>query len=198
MFEYFRGKLALATPTKAVIDINGIGYAIQISLKTFQKLPQLESDVLIYVAPVIREDEHTLYGFLTLEEKNLFYQLTSVSGVGPKTAVTILGHVDVVDFQLAVMQGNAALLSKMPGIGKKTAERLVMELKDKFQNTLTSTPNSNISLLNRSAATDAISTLINLGYHPLDAQKRVQKTQETHSKELSLSELITIALRVKV
>ena len=196
MFEYFRGKLALATPTKAVIDINGVGYAIQISLKTFQKLPQLETDVLIYVAPVIREDEHTLYGFLTLEEKNLFYQLTSVSGVGPKTAVTILGHVDVVDFQLAVMQGNAALLSKMPGIGKKTAERLVMELKDKFQNTPASTPNSNISLASRSAATDAVSALINLGYHPLDAQKRVQKTQEAHKKELSLSELITHSLRV--
>lgn len=198
MFEYFRGKLALATPTKAVVDINGVGYAIQISLKTFQKLPQLESNVMIYVAPVIREDEHTLYGFLTLEEKNLFYQLTSVSGVGPKTAVTILGHVDVTDFQLAVMQGNAALLSKMPGIGKKTAERLVMELKDKFQNTPSPTPNSNISLTNRSAATDAVSALINLGYHPLDAQKRVQKTQEAHKKELSLSELITHSLRVNL
>lgn len=198
MFEYFRGKLTLATPTKAVVDINGVGYAIQISLKTFQKLPQLESNIMIYVAPVIREDEHTLYGFLTLEEKNLFYQLTSVSGVGPKTAVTILGHVDVVDFQLAVMQGNAALLSKMPGIGKKTAERLVMELKDKFQNTTPSTSNSNISVSSRSTATDAVSALINLGYHPLDAQKRVQKTQESQNKELSLSELITQALRVNL
>lgn len=195
MFEYFRGKLTLATPTKAVIDIGGIGYAIHISLKTYQKLPQIGTELFIYVAPVIREDEHILFGFLTIEEKNLFHHLTSVSGVGPKTAVTILGNVDVLDFQLAVMQGNAALLSKIPGIGKKTAERLVMELKDKFQGVSQTTLNSNISLSHGSIASDAVSALINLGYHPLDAQKRVKKTQEAQSKELSLSELITSALR---
>src|SRR5690348_3549428 len=113
MFEYFRGKLVQATPTKAVVDIGGIGYAIQISLKTYQKLPQVGSEVFLYVAPIIREDEHTLCGFLTIEEKNLFHHLTSVSGVGPKTAVGILGNIDVADFQLAVLQGNAALLSKI-------------------------------------------------------------------------------------
>jgi len=197
MFEYFRGKLVSSTPTKAVIDIGGIGYAIQISLKTFQKLPQIGSEVFLYVAPIIREDEHTLCGFLTIEEKNLFHQLTSVSGVGPKTAVGILGHVDVTDFQLAVLQGNAALLSKIPGIGKKTAERLVMELKDKFQGITRTGLNSNIPLSSGSLVSDAVSALINLGYHPLEAQKRVQKSQESQSKELSLSELITKALRME-
>lgn len=195
MFEYFRGKLVQSTPTKAVLDIHGIGYAIQISLKTYQKLPQVGSEVFLYVAPIIREDEHTLCGFLTIEEKNLFHHLTSVSGVGPKTAVGILGNVDVTDFQLAVLQGNSALLSKIPGIGKKTAERLVMELKDKFQGMSKTDLNPNISLTGGSVASDAVSALINLGYHPLDAQKRVKKTQDTHSKELSLSELITSALR---
>ncbi len=195
MFEYFRGKLVQSTPTKAVLDIGGIGYAIQISLKTYQRLPQIGTEMLIYVAPVIREDDHTLYGFLTIEEKNLFYHLTSVSGVGPKTAVGILGHVDVADFQLAVLQGNAALLSKVPGIGKKTAERLVMELKDKFQSGMQTTSNSNISLSNGSLASDAISALINLGYHPLEAQKRVKRIQDQDSKELTLSELISSALR---
>lgn len=195
MFEYFRGKLVSSTPTKAVIDIGGIGYAIQISLKTFQKLPQIGSEVFLYVAPIIREDEHTLCGFLTIEEKNLFHQLTSVSGVGPKTAVGILGHVDVTDFQLAVLQGNAALLSKIPGIGKKTAERLVMELKDKFQGISRTEPSSNISLSNGSIVSDAISALINLGYHPLDAQKRVNKVHESLSGTATLSQLITHSLR---
>ncbi|MGD0664231.1 MAG: Holliday junction branch migration protein RuvA [Rhabdochlamydiaceae bacterium] len=195
MFEYFRGKLVSSTPTKAVIDIGGIGYAIQISLKTFQKLPQIGSEVFLYVAPIIREDEHTLCGFLTIEEKNLFHQLTSVSGVGPKTAVGILGHVDVTDFQLAVLQGNAALLSKIPGIGKKTAERLVMELKDKFQGIARTELNSNISLSNGSIVSDAISALINLGYHPLDAQKRVNKVHESLSGTATLSQLITHSLR---
>ncbi len=195
MFEYFRGKLTLATPTKAVIDINGIGYAIQISLKTYQKLPQIGTETLIYVAAVIREDDHALYGFLTIEEKTLFHVLTGISGIGPKTAVGILGHVDIADFQLAVLQGNAALLSKIPGIGKKTAERLVMELKDKFQNTAPTSLNSNISLNKGTPTSDAISALINLGYHPLDAQKRVNKVQENLSDKASLSDLITMALR---
>lgn len=190
MFEYFRGTLMQATPNRAVLDIGGIGYAIQISPKTYQKLPQINTEVFLYVAPIIREDEHILFGFLTLEEKNLFHQLTSVSGVGPKTAVTILGHVEAADLQLAILQGNTSLLSKIPGIGKKTAERLVMELKDKFSN-----HNSTISLSKGTTAADAVSALIHLGYHPLDAQKRVKKTQEAHNKELSLSELITCALQ---
>ena len=198
MFEYFRGKLIQATPTKVVLDVGGVGYAIQISLKTYQKLPHIGSDVFLYVAPIIREDEHTLCGFLTIEEKNLFHHLTSVSGVGPKTAVGILGNVDVTDFQLAVIQGNSLLLSKIPGIGKKTAERLVMELKDKFQGVSHTTLNSNISSTKGTVTSDAVSALINLGYHPLEAQKRVKETQNTHSNELSLSELITNALRLEV
>lgn len=193
MFEYFRGPLVQSTPTKAVIEINGIGYAIQISLKTFQKLPQIGTQTLIYVAPVIREDEHILYGFLTIEEKNLFYLLTSVSGVGPKTAVGILGNVEISDFQFAILQGNAALLSKIPSVGKKTAERLVVELKDKFQGA--ATINSNISLSSGTVTSDAISALINLGYHPLEAQKKVKKIQDAQTKDLSLSELISNALK---
>jgi holliday junction DNA helicase RuvA len=194
MFEFFRGKLVQATPTKAIIDIGGVGYAIQISVKTYQNLPQINTEVFIYTAPVIREDEHILYGFLTLEEKNLFHHLTSVSGVGPKTAVAILGHVDVADFQLAVLQANSALLSKIPGIGKKTAERLIIELKDKFQG-LSRSESSTLATRGGSVATDAISALINLGYHPLDAQKRVKRVQE-EAKDLSLSDIITQALRV--
>jgi holliday junction DNA helicase RuvA len=195
MFEFFRGKLVQATPTKAIIDIGGVGYAIQISLKTYQRLPQVNTEVFIYAAPVIREDEHILYGFLTIEEKNLFHHLTSVSGVGPKTAVAILGHVDVADFQLAVLQANSALLSKIPGIGKKTAERLIIELKDKFQAISRSDMTSNLSSGENSVTGDAISALINLGYHPLDAQKRVKKILNDHPEEPSLSELITAALR---
>jgi holliday junction DNA helicase RuvA len=195
MFEFFRGKLVQATPTKAVIDIGGIGYAIHISIKTYQRLPQLNTEVMIYTAPVIREDEHILYGFLSMEEKNLFHHLTSVNGVGPKTAVGILGHVDVADFQLAILQGNSALISKIPGIGKKTAERLILDLKDKFQNISRSDVTPGPALKGGSLAADAVSALINLGYHPLEAQKRVNKAQDGEKKELSLGDLITSALR---
>ncbi len=192
MFEFIRGKMVQSHPSKAVVDVGGLGYKIVISLKTFQKLPSLGGEVFFYVAPIIREDEHTLYGFLELDEKRLFEQIIAISGIGPKTAIGILGHVDIADFQLAVLQANTALLSKVPGIGKKTAERLVMELKDKFDapsSTSLSTPAVS------SVMGDAISALTNLGYHPLDAQKAVKKILSTHQKEPTLSELISGALR---
>jgi holliday junction DNA helicase RuvA len=193
MFEYIRGKLVQATPSKAVVDVGGVGYGLIISLKTFQKMPTLNEQVLFYVAPVIREDGHYLFAFLSLEDRNLFEQLISVNGVGPKTAIGILGHVDIADFQMAILQANTALLSKIPGIGKKTAERLVIELKDKF--TKASPASLGLPMGGNSVTSDAISALINLGYHPLDAQKAIKKVLSIHEKEPSLSELITGALR---
>lgn len=194
MFEFIRGKMVQSHPSKAVVDVGGVGYGMVISLKTFQKLPAIGSEVFFYVAPIIREDEHALYGFLELEEKKLFEQLIGITGVGPKTAIGILGHVDIADFQLAIVQANTALLSKVPGIGKKTADRLIIELKDKFSTT-SSTTSVPAGATSNSVASDAISALINLGYHPLDAQKAVKKILSLHSKEPTLSELITGALR---
>ena len=193
MFEFIRGKMVQSIPSRAVVDVNGVGYGLVISLKTFQKLPHIGSEVLFYVSPVIREDGHFLYGFLTAEDKNFFEQLISINGVGPKTAIGILGHVDIADFQMAVIQGNIALLSKVPGIGKKTAERLIIELKDKF--TRSSGSSSSLSSGGNTVAADAISALINLGYHPLDAQKAIKKVLSHHEKEPTLSELISGALR---
>ena len=192
MFEFIRGKLVQSIPSKAVVDVNGVGYGIVISLKTFQKLPNIGSEVFFYVAPIIREDEHTLYGFLELDEKRMFEQIIAISGIGPKTAIGILGHVDIADFQLAVIQANTVLLSKIPGIGKKTAERLVMELKDKFDSSASTSHSTSTA---PSVMGDAISALINLGYHPLDAQKAVKKIISTHQKEPTLPELISGALR---
>src|SRR5689334_16991211 len=102
MFEFVRGKLVQAGPSKAIIDVGGIGYGITISLKTFSKLPSIESEVFLYVVPIIRENEHVLYGFLSVDEKKLFEQIISISGIGPKTAIGILGHVEIGDFQVAI------------------------------------------------------------------------------------------------
>ena len=191
MFEFIRGKLVQALPSKAVIDVNGVGYRLVISLKTFQKMPQIGHEAFFYVSPVVREDGHFLFGFLTLEDRDIFEMLISVNGVGPKTAIGILGHVDIADFQMAIVQANTALLSKIPGIGKKTAERLVIELKDRFNKDAAMNPPQAAS----NVASDAISALINLGYHPLDAQKAIKKVLSVHQKEPTLSELITGALR---
>ncbi len=195
MYEFIRGKMVQSIPSRAVVDVGGVGYGIVISLKTFSKLPNIGTEVFFYVAHIVREDGHYLYGFLSLDDKKLFEQLISISGVGPKTAIGILGHVDIGDFQMAVVQGNAALLSKVPGIGKKTAERLIIELKDKFNNISHTGTSGHSGVQGSSVITDAISALINLGYHPLEAQKAIKKVVSLHEKEPSLSELISGALR---
>jgi holliday junction DNA helicase RuvA len=195
MYEFIRGKIVQSIPSKAVVDVGGVGYGLVISLKTFQKLPNIGSEVFFYVSHIVREDGHYLYGFLALDDKKLFEQLISISGVGPKTAIGILGHIDIGDFQMAVVQGNAALLSKVPGIGKKTSERLIIELKDKFNNISHAGTSGHSAAQGNSVAGDAISALINLGYHPLDAQKAIKKVLSLHEKEPSLSELISGALR---
>ena len=195
MYEFIRGKMVQSIPSKAIVDVGGIGYGLVISLKTFQKLPNIGAEVFFYVSHIVREDGHYLYGFLSLDDKKLFEQLISISGVGPKTAIGILGHVDIGDFQIAIVQGNAALLSKVPGIGKKTSERLIIELKDKFSNI----SSSGLACLQECreipSSADAISALINLGYHPLEAQKAIKKVLSLHEKEPTLSELISGALR---
>ncbi len=189
MFEFLRGKLVSSSPIKVVIDVAGVGYGINISLKTFQQLPAIGSDLLLHVVPIIREDGHSLFGFFTKEEILFFKELLSVNGIGPKLAMVILGHIGIIDFQTAVIQGNISVLSKIPGIGKKTAERAVVELKNKFH--ITPTP----QLPNNDTITDAISALINLGYSQLEAQKAIQKVVASQKKDLLLSELITGALR---
>jgi Holliday junction DNA helicase RuvA len=195
MYEFIRGKMVQSIPSRAVVDVGGVGYGLVISLKTFQKLPNIGAEVFFYVSHIVREDGHYLYGFLSLDDKKLFEQLISISGVGPKTAIGILGHVDIGDFQMAIVQGNAALLSKVPGIGKKTSERLIIELKDKFTNISHSGTSGHSGVQGNSVVADAISALINLGYHPLEAQKAIKKVVSLHEKEPSLSELISGALR---
>jgi Holliday junction DNA helicase RuvA len=197
MFEYIRGKLVGAAPNKAVVEVHGIGYGILIALNTYGRLPQVGQDVMFYVAPVVREDAHLLYGFLTQGERELFEKFTQVSGIGPKTALALIGHMEITDLQMAIMHGNISLLSKVPGIGKKTAERLVIEMRDKV------TASSSTSLMAadidgaKGVVADAISALVNLGYHPINAQKAVKQAlgEKSNKSEPQLGQLITLALR---
>lgn len=198
MFEYIRGKLAGATPHKAIIDVNGIGYGVLIALNTYSRLPQVGQELLLYVAPIVREDAHLLYGFLLQEERNLFEKFTLVSGIGPKTALALIGHMEISDLQMAILHGNIALLSKVPGIGKKTAERLVIEMRDKMVAT-SSSPHTTSDLNGmKGVVADAISALVNLGYHPVSAQKAVKHAlgDSSDAVEPHLGRLITQALRV--
>lgn len=191
MLEYIRGVLTDSSPTKAIVEVQGIGYQLHIPLSVYGKLPQTGKEVLLYVSSVIREDSHRNYGFLSKEERDLFEKFCEISGIGPKTSLTLVGHMEISDLQRCILQGNVALLCKVPGIGKKTAERLMIELKDKIK----ITGGGASPLGERGKVADAVSALINLGYPANRADKAIQTALSKTEKEPPLAELITQALR---
>ena len=196
MFEYIKGKLTDASPLKAVIEINGLGYGLLIPVNNYSKLPALGQEILLYVSTVIREDSHKVYGFLTHTERDLFENLIEVSGIGPKTGLALIGHMEIDELQLAIAQSNIALICKIPGIGKKTAERLVVEMRDKFQEMgAKGNPFSTKTKGEPDLFSDALSALINLGYHPLQVQKALKNVLNKSDGTPELAKVITAALR---
>lgn len=204
MFEYIKGPLIESNPTVAVIDANGVGYRLFLPFNQFLQLPSIGEIVTLYVCHIVREDSQKLYGFLTKEVRELFKHLIDISGVGPKTALALVGHIELDAFCAAIHQSNTQLISKIPGIGKKTAERLVIEMKDKIKKGPSYSLGSSLPALEplkeEGVVADAVSALLNLGYQTLQAQKAVQKAlsslSEEEGKEPALGQLITAALRV--
>ena len=195
MLEYIKGVLVDANPQKAVIDVNGLGYGLLIPLSTYSNLPQIGETILLYISSVIREDSHRHFGFLSLEERSLFEMVHDVSGIGPKTALALIGHLDSSDLESAIVHANVSLLSKIPGIGKKTAERLIVEMRDKIHKRLKSVTPS-IPIKGKDHLTnDAMSALMNLGYNTLRAQQAVKNALSTYDEPPPLSELIGSALK---
>lgn len=192
MYDYINGTLVNSTPTKVTIDVQGIGYCLFIPVSTYQQLPQIGGRIKFFVTLVIREDSHRIFGFLTIEERDLFDVLNEVSGIGPRLAISILGHMTQNDLFVAIEQGNVKAISQIPGIGKKMAERMILELGDKLHSKgKKASPFPPV----KGILGDAISALTNLGYHPTDAQKAVQSVISSENKELELSKLIPLALK---
>lgn len=189
MYEYLKGYIHHIDALVAIVDIEGIGYKIHIPSKTYLEPLSLKEKHLFFIAEVIREDAHTLYGFLEKEERDLFLRISSVSGIGPKTALCLISHLGINTFYEAILLGNALTLSKVPGIGKKTAERLIIEMKDKIKGKNTISIRSSNPL-----ASDALSALINLGHDPKKAQNALQSVL-TKEEELDLGSIIKQALR---
>lgn len=195
MYEYIKGKLTEASPVKITVEAGGIGYSLFISLSTYAKLPPIGENIFCFVAPVIREDSHRLFGFLTREERTLFEKLTDISGIGPKTSLSILGHLPMNELCRAVEEDNINLLIKVPGIGRKTAERLIIEMRDKIKNLADTKIHAQPK--KEGIFSDAVSALIHLGYSNKDAQISVKKVFDNSGKEPTLSETITLALKIK-
>lgn len=191
MYEYIEGTLKRIDPNVAIVDNGGIGYLIHIPSNSHIESPQIGSKVLFYIVQVIREDSNKLYGFLQKQKRDLFLKLESVSGIGPKTALALLSHLEIETFYQAIIHANVNLLIKVPGIGKKTAERLILDMKDKLKDFKI----SSFPLSSNPYISDAISALLNLGYDPQKAHKAVQTVVDDFKDPLDLSSLIKEALR---
>jgi len=197
MIALLRGTLAYKSSDHVIIDVGGVGYRLFIPLSTFYSLPET-GDVSLFTHTHVREDALLLYGFLSMEEKELFGILISISGIGPKLAVNILSHIPAKDLKRAIATGDIKRLSSLPGIGKKTAERLVLELKDKV-GPAHDLPEADGVISNTSAgdiSNDVISALINLGYKENQARKVLESMELAPG--LTMEEALKGALKVLV
>jgi holliday junction DNA helicase RuvA len=169
MIAHLRGKLLAKHPNQAIVDTAGVGYDVTISVPTFSDLPEVGAEIALHIHTHVREDALALYGFLRPSEKLLFEKLITVSGIGPKLAITILSGMAADDMVRAIRGNDIARLTRIPGIGKKTAERMVLELRDKLPE---SVPVAATTVATASAVEDdVLSALLNLGYQRPAAEK---------------------------
>lgn len=192
MIVYLNGKLAEKNTGRAVIDCSGVGYGVEISLQTLDKLPAKGEQVKLLIHHHITDNDQRLFGFINNDEKRIFEKLITVKGIGPKLALTIMSGMDAGSLRDAILNQDHQLLSRIPGIGKKTAERMVVELKDKFLPGESSSAGVDSGSLNGSRE-EAISALESLGFKKRDAESAVMKVLNT-DKEADVSSLIKLAL----
>lgn len=201
MIGRLQGKLIEKQAPMLLIEVSGVGYEVQAPMSTFYQLPDIGSSVTLHTHFVVREDAQLLYGFFTKQERALFRSLIKINGVGPKLAITILSGIEPKNFARCIVENDTATLINLPGVGKKTAELLILKMRDSFNDwldgdlpagslqnnaaTLSATLSSNVS--------DAISALVALGYKPNDAHKSVHKIADREN--LTSEELIRFALQ---
>ena len=190
MIGRIRGTIIEKTPNKVLVDVGGVGYEMEIPLSTFYELGQLDENTILHTQMVVREDAQLLYGFKTLEEREMFRSLVKVNGVGPKLAITILSGVSASDFVRCVLDGDVKSLVALPGVGKKTAERLIVEMKDRMPKS-ESLPLGSLTPL-QDHLSDAESALIQLGFKPQDASRALAAVD---TPDKSVEDLIKDALK---
>lgn len=193
MIGFLTGKIISKKPTKILVDVNGVGYQINISITTFEKLGDVNSPVSLFTYLSVREDALDLYGFSTEAEKEMFRLLISVSGIGPKLAQSILSGIQIEELKEALQVGNISRLVAIPGIGRKTAERLLIELRDKVEKLaeeFIEVYNAKFAIKN-----DAVSALVSLGYNVKTAEKVVRDILEK-SPGASIEDLVKNSLSI--
>ena len=195
MFAYIKGSLEEKTSTYVVIDVSGVGYKIFMSANSINEIGEIGNIVKVHTHYYVREDNISLYGFLSSEELKMFELLLGVSGVGAKSAISMLSNISPSDFALAIITNNIAVLTKIPGIGAKSAGRIILELKDKLKNEETLSKSSKIEEKQKESENtkDAIDALQILGYNKKEIEKAIEKLEV---EEMSTEEIIKNALKL--
>ena len=191
MIAHVRGHLVVKTPQYAVVDVNGVGYKVFIPLTTFTRLPHDNAEIILQTYTHVREDAILLYGFLSAEERDFFITLLTISGVGPKMGLNLLSGSSLSDLMKIVESEDIKRLSMIPGVGKKTAARIILELKEKLPVLSTSDGEPQAD---HSIAADALSALVNLGYPRAQAYEVIRKVRE-QNKDITVELLIREALK---
>jgi len=191
MIGRISGVLLVKQAPEILVDVGGVGYELQVPMSTVYQLPEIGQALTLHTHFVVREDAQLLYGFALLSERRLFRTLIKVNGVGPKLALTILSGIDGDEFVRCVRDGDTATLVRLPGVGKKTAERLLVEMKDRLKDWHVDTP-ATASSSSSSNAAEAESALVALGYKPADASKAIAAVR---SEAESSEQLIRLALK---
>lgn len=200
MIAFLRGKLLEKSANTVIVDVGGVGYEVHVPLSTFYELGEPGYDVALKIHTIVREDSISLYGFMTSHEREIFTLLISVSGIGPKSALSALSGMSADEMIAAIRDNNIARLTAIPGVGKKTAERLVVELKDKVKTidkaaAKGSPSHSGDESTPSGAIEDAVSALVNLGYQRQAAEKAVNKSAQ-EGTELEVQKLLRRALQL--
>lgn len=197
MIGFLRGIILKKQPPLLILDVQGVGYEVEAPMTTFYALPDADNEVEIFTHLVVRDDAHLLFGFATENERHLFRTLIKVNGVGAKMALTILSGIEADEFASCVQNKDAARLTKLPGVGKKTAERLIIEMRDRLDDlpNVSVVRNNDIPNINTDPVNEAVSALIALGYKPPEASRFVLAVADD---SLNSEELIREALKNSV
>ena len=193
MIAYVRGEVAEKEPTRVVIEAGGVGYELLIPVSTYEKLPRIGSEAKLLAYHCVREDDEILFGFATADERDMFGKLTSVSGVGPKIALAILSGSSVGELSMAIVGGDAKRIAAIKGVGKKTAEKICVELRDKV-NALAFAGGSGDRNVAAPTAADAVAALRALGFNEEVSAKMVAEVLAKHPEADSVEKIIKLSL----
>ena len=192
MIGSLKGTLALKQTPLIIVECSGVGYEIETPMSTFLELPQVGSEIFLHTHLVVRDDAHTLYGFATEQEKALFRLLLKVSGVGAKMGLAILSGMSVSDFERCVRHDDTAMLIKIPGVGRKTAERLIVEMRDKIDESPAHAIVAKGGKVLADSRGEAVDALVALGYKPAEVKRLLAKLD---TRDKSAEDIIRLALR---